>query len=340
MYKHALYTLRTLSNLHAGSGDTQFGIIDKEVQRDTATHYPIINASSLKGAIKDHFAEYLADTNETQGDVDAVKPFHYRAIFGLDLAEQEQIEKIDTPYKDFAAKYTKLPKQGLIKFLDARLLFLPVPGRKHAYYHLTSYETLSEYSALLKKLGIDLNLHFKLVTSHTVGHHIYDKNANSDDIIGGEAFNHLPEEVYAANEQGFNELKRLFGIKHLAVTTQEHFDELLDNLPVIARNKVATFDDLDGNLWYEEVVPREAIFGVVLSYYDNFDNSFAHGKNDQDRFVKAFEAFEAKLLNDTIQIGANASIGYGLSDFAAIVPYTQPKETDPEERTTDAGGEQ
>jgi CRISPR-associated protein Cmr4 len=321
MYKHTLYTMRTLSNLHAGSGDTQFGIIDKEVQRDTATRYPIVNASSLKGAIKDHFAEYLADTNDTQDNPDAVKPFHYRAIFGLDLSEQEQIQQIDTPYKEFAAKYTKLPKQGLIKFLDARLLFLPVAGRKHAYYHVTSRDTLSEYSVLLKKLGIDLDSLFQLPISHTTGHHIYDKNADSDDILAGRSFKHLPEEVYEANKDNFNKLKKLFGIKHLAVTTQEHFDELLDELPVIARNKVATFDDPKGNLWYEEVVPRESIFGVVLSYYDNFDNSFARGKNDRDRFVKAFEAFEDKLLSDIIQIGANASIGYGLTDFDAIVPY-------------------
>ena len=58
MYKNEAYIIRTKTNLHAGSGDTNFGIVDKQVQRDSISNLPIINSSSLKGAIRDHFSTF------------------------------------------------------------------------------------------------------------------------------------------------------------------------------------------------------------------------------------------------------------------------------------------
>lgn len=50
-----LYTITTLSNLHVGSGDINFDIIDNQVQRDAITTLPNINSSSLKGAFREAF---------------------------------------------------------------------------------------------------------------------------------------------------------------------------------------------------------------------------------------------------------------------------------------------
>jgi CRISPR-associated protein Cmr4 len=48
MYNNKAYIIKTKTNLHVGSGDINFGIVDNEVQRDTITNLPVINASSLK----------------------------------------------------------------------------------------------------------------------------------------------------------------------------------------------------------------------------------------------------------------------------------------------------
>ena len=48
----AIYTIEAITNLHVGSGDVNYEIVDKEIQRDTATTLPTIHASSLKGAIR------------------------------------------------------------------------------------------------------------------------------------------------------------------------------------------------------------------------------------------------------------------------------------------------
>lgn len=323
MYKHTLYTIRTLTNLHVGSGDTSFGIVDNEVQRDSLTQLPVINSSSLKGAIKEHFAQLLALDNESANE-DQVKPFHYRVVFGLDLSEQKELEKLvsedNAALKNFSTLYKKLPKQGLVKFLDARLLFLPVRGTKVSHYHVTSIETLREFSGLLQSLNISIDGNYgsKLTFYFPINDH-----SATDNILYGEENDTLEEYQFVAHNEtdDIRAFKQIFGIRNLAIAKHDTFVEILEELPVIARNKL--IDSVSDNLWYEEVVPRESIFCSVLSYYDNFDNVFSNARNDRDRFEKAFKGFHQKLVSDdeVIQVGANASIGYGLTRFEAIVPY-------------------
>ena len=48
-----IYKLRCITNLHVGSGDFNYGVIDNEVERDCLSGNPIIHASGLKGALRD-----------------------------------------------------------------------------------------------------------------------------------------------------------------------------------------------------------------------------------------------------------------------------------------------
>ncbi|MBQ8515320.1 MAG: hypothetical protein IJ496_07970 [Ruminococcus sp.] len=48
-----VYILECLSNLHMGSGDVNYSVIDLEVQRDAVSGEPTMNASGVKGAIRD-----------------------------------------------------------------------------------------------------------------------------------------------------------------------------------------------------------------------------------------------------------------------------------------------
>lgn len=45
--------LSCLTNLHVGSGEANFNIVDREVETDPVTGLPIIHASGLKGALRD-----------------------------------------------------------------------------------------------------------------------------------------------------------------------------------------------------------------------------------------------------------------------------------------------
>lgn len=81
----------------------------------------------------------------------------------------------------------------------------------------------------------------------------------------------------------------------------DEFKELANELPVLARNNLD--NGVSKNLWYEEVVPREAQFVFVVM-----------ARNDDDDFQKFNQHLDGKI----VQIGANATIGYGLCHFKKL----------------------
>ena len=91
-----LYKLECLTNLHVGSGEANYNIIDKEVERDPVTGYPIIHASGIKGALREYFTENKILPDET-----------IHRIFGK-----------PTNAAEFGA--------GTYKFFDAHLLSRPM----------------------------------------------------------------------------------------------------------------------------------------------------------------------------------------------------------------------
>lgn len=296
MYKNEAYIIRTKTNLHAGSGDTNFGIVDKQVQRDSISNLPIINSSSLKGAIRDHFSDLLAQTNDIAVDSEFVKPFVFKTIFG---DEQKNLDEEDSK------TYSKLPKQGLVKFIDAKLLFLPLRSNKKPYYHVTSVETLKNAKEFLENFGINLN--FEEINT----------NGKSVVISKEKEFVTVEDVECETLDLDLQKLKDLFNIENLAIFTEEDFNEAVSNLPVIARNKLN--NGKSENLWYEEVLPRESILYTLFCYYDNLDSKAdSSGKSDKKKFEMAYKLFEKRLLEDNIQIGANASIGYGITKFSKL----------------------
>lgn len=295
MYKNKAYIIRTKTNLHVGSGDTNFGIVDNQVQRDTISNLPVVNASSLKGAIRDHFKEELAQSNDLPIDSDFVKPFVFKTIFG---DEQKELDSDDTK------TYNKLPKQGLVKFIDAKLLFLPLRSNKKPFFHVTSISILKEAKSFLESFAIKLDLD-NIETN------------NKSVVIGNESA--IVEDVKCNFIQiDFSKIKNIFGIENLAIFNDEDFNEAVSNLPVLARNALENGKSV--NLWYEEVLPRESILYSVFCYYNNLDDSTSdsRGKTDKKKFEMAYKLFEEKLLKDSIQIGANASIGYGITKFTLL----------------------
>lgn len=48
-----VYKLECITNLHVGSGDFNYGVVDNEVERDCLSGNPVIHASGIKGALRD-----------------------------------------------------------------------------------------------------------------------------------------------------------------------------------------------------------------------------------------------------------------------------------------------
>ena len=82
-------------------------------------------------------------------------------------------------------------------------------------------------------------------------------------------------------------------------SNMKKFTDGAKELPVIARNYLN--DGISENLWYEELVPREAVFGTIMQ--------------GPDRYMMAMsEALDGRI----VQLGANATVGYGYCLFTLI----------------------
>lgn len=105
-----IVNLECVTNMHVGNGDVNFNIIDNEVERDVVTGYPTINASGVKGALREFFVKKGIDEAAIND------------IFGKDNA-------------------------GKLKFLSADMLALPMRASAgdEAFYLVSTEEAVKKY---------------------------------------------------------------------------------------------------------------------------------------------------------------------------------------------------
>lgn len=134
--KKSLYLIECITNLHVGSGDSDFGLIDNRVQRDVITNFPTINSSSLKGAFAIHF-----NKDETDEKGKPIRTKDGEKIFG----------KGNNGNKD-------LDGQGKYKFFPANLLAIPARSIDNPYYLITSDQIIKDYNEMANLFGTNIKL--------------------------------------------------------------------------------------------------------------------------------------------------------------------------------------
>ena len=90
------YKIECLTNLHVGSGDLNYNIIDNEVERDAVTGYPIVHASGLKGALKEHFKkkedpQFILDVFGQEPGDDKIQAGSYKFLDAYLLARPMRV---------------------------------------------------------------------------------------------------------------------------------------------------------------------------------------------------------------------------------------------------------
>lgn len=265
------YLIHAISNLHVGSGEGDFSVIDKQVQRDQSTRLPIIHASGIKGALREAMEyEYKNNGSNTTPILE---------VFGNDPDPKKRTNF----------------QQGKYNFYDARLLALPARSSHDFFYlatcpglleevvkNLQMFSAQSEYLPLLESLSAQVSDEAKYF------------GTNQDEPI------RLEEEWDASyNDFDLCKLTEIFGDR-LVLLSNQAFDRLAKELPIIARNYLN--DGISENLWYEEVVPREARFIAMIAR--------ENGMDDLNTFLVS--------KNNFVQLGANATVGYGLCLFKKL----------------------
>ncbi len=275
------YLLQCITNLHVGSGDESYGVIDKLVQRDSADNLPVINGSSLKGALKEFFE---AETGENSAMINF--------IFGGENGDQGN-------------------DAGAYSFTPAFLLALPVRSSAAPFFMATSRSCADNFDAIFNRFGFTRGNDW---TKDVAAVNVSTGNAKffaSQPVTEAQAF--LEEyTIKATSGGGFDNIKNLAGItgaNRLAVVDDQDFQTLTDDLhlPVRARNNLGHLENgerVGRNLWYEQFVPRMSSFFFFVGV--------------PDEKVNYFEAFEKTLLSKIVHVGANRSVGDGFCKISKL----------------------
>lgn len=271
------YLLRPFTNLHVGSGETNFGVIDNLIERDSTTGFPCINSSGIKGAIK----QMLHYENITSDDL--------KKIFGSDTDRNKGDSVSGKKYQ-----------QGESFFLSAQLLAIPVRSNKTPFVLATCPQIIRHFLKFWKDLNntdhakkesLDnfINLNPTKGNAYCLKQEITDRNLGGMDINMVSAPNTFIDSKNIVSVFGNTE-------HPIAIISDENMIELCDdlNLPVIARNVLE--DGESKNLWYEQVLPRESLLYFAIIW----------GSNNQS-------IADDHILKKPLQLGGNASVGYGFT---------------------------
>ncbi len=298
MNTYNTFIIETLTNMHVGSGDTHFGIVDNLIQRDPVTNVPVIHSSGIKGALREYFEEAVKNSETT------LTSLELHELFG---------EPVDNK-PELPANLKNGP--GHLIFFEASMLTLPLRSNQNVYYNCISEDILLDYLQLLKdfeKHDLDFSeikdWLGKMVLS---SHDFYYFNAASDleieDFTDGVKY----ADVVSTTIKSFLSTNCNIDIDHLAIFNKDIFNHICQSsIPVVARNQIKS-DGTSGNLFYEEILPRKTKLYFILGYDSylmqtgklplkvKFDNEFKKGGN-------------------IYQFGANYSIGYGFSKIGNII---------------------
>lgn len=296
MFKQAkIFYIHTISPMHVGSG-SDLGIVDMPIQREGHSGFPKIEASSLKGSMREAF--------EMKGRTDLDTLLKTYMSFGYDdtntpSAVQEAFkEKKD---KEFA---------GALGFSDARILLFPIKSAKGIFAWATSPMVLDKF---MKDLEISENKQNFTINKNTITN---DSKINIDnnsvileeyqiDIKKDDNTQQIAN--FLASELSNNEIKEKF----IILSDDDFKDFVTLSTEVITRTKIdnATGTVKDGALFTEEYLPSETVmYSLALASSIMANITQIQDLNSEQDVMNFFTSTVPAVM----QIGGNATIGKGI----------------------------
>lgn len=244
--KPELYIIQCKSNLHVGSGDSNYGVIDKLVQRDTTDNMPCIYSSSLKGAFREYFEEVIEEKKQKGEKVIS------DSIFGK--GENKGSNSIS---------------KGSHVFQQAFLLSIPLRSNQKPFFNSLApfiIEQLFDMAELFNyTFPVELKKELDIVKS-------LQPKDNTPIVFQDNT--DLEIEDFSKPEQKdikLPELQKIIG-DNIIILSNDNMKRMTNDyhLPIIARNKLE--NGKSQNLWYEQVVPRQSVFTAFVVNGEATDN--------------------------------------------------------------------
>lgn len=272
----SICTFYAISPIHAGSGAAT-STVDLPIQRERHTNWPHIQASGVKGAMRDHYRKFAGDE---QGQV-------INFIFGSDKDNDKDQDGFDGDHP------------GSISISDAKLLAFPMRSNIAPFVWVTC-------PSVLKRLKTDLEFakfaELGEIPSVVKGEAVVLKGPLSGDIV-------LEDAVVSVNspENSF-ELPEKFPLaERVLLISDEMFDycvssctEVQTQIKIDSRTGTA----LDGALRYQELLPADSILYSVVYY------SKSAGLNELQ--ADMIQNHIEDVIKDFVQIGGDETLGRGI----------------------------
>ena len=335
----AVLLIATETPLHAGGG-TSLGAVDLPIQRERHTQYPMVQASGIKGALRDlAYSARKIDAEARRKFKDERKP----ALDRVDRHEKpgEMAEAFFSLESAFGPETDRADAHaGALSFSDARILLFPVRSLRGVFAWVTSPFALERFARDLERAGgrvpwsvpriqeteawtgskstirVDTDAivleecHFPSPTGDrcTAVDRIAEHLAEVVGVfgVGDGAHGYWRERLWGAKESGAGET-------NLVILSDTAFrDFVLFSTEVVSRIRVnpETGTVASGALWSEEHLPSDTVlYALVLS--------------DAPRGVRTETAHDAagvmKLLRGVIeeqplsvvQLGGDETVGRG-----------------------------
>ncbi|MGP8321778.1 MAG: type III-B CRISPR module RAMP protein Cmr4 [Methanosarcinaceae archaeon] len=296
--------------LHAGSG-SDLGIVDLPIQREKHTGFPKIEASGIKGCLRESFENKLERENT-----------ELNLAFGPESANESHA--------------------GALGFSDARLLLFPVKSVKGVFAWITCPQILVRFKRELelcgaikenngfdipeketapKKCGLFVKKDKIVLEEYTFS--VTKDGENGEDSATTMFAKWLKDNVANNMEQFWKDKIE----KDVLVLSDEDFKDFVTmSTEVIARTKIDDYTGTvaKGALWYEEYLPVDSILysivfsGPVFEKKEEKKGEFRVDDSEINNDIKRTEAETEKVMNfftenldPILQIGGNATIGKG-----------------------------
>jgi CRISPR-associated protein Cmr4 len=311
----AILFLYTETPLHAGSG-TSLGIVDLPIQRERTTGYPMIQASGLKGCLRD----------AVNGDAPKLK-----LVFGPDTGRGEEPSE----------------HAGALSVGDARILLFPVRSLIGVFAWVTCPNVLARFKREAEMTGLSMS--WNLIGPKDDGTALV---ADGSILI---ANGKVVLEEFAFTAQTHSEVKAIADwLKQNALPAGSEYDYWQDTLEkrlvILPENAFRDFVQLSteviarvriddtkktverGALWTEEHLPSETLlYATLFASKPRVQNP----PSDLQDAAAVLNFVKNAVDGKRLQLGGDATVGRGIVKARVVESQAQAQGAS----TTQPGGQ-
>jgi CRISPR-associated protein Cmr4 len=333
--KAALLFLYTETPLHAGSG-TSLGIVDLPIQRERTTGYPMIQASGLKGCLRD------VTTDHKNWCQDNNCPLYPHADW------DRKVEIVFGPADTQRAS----EHAGALSVGDARILLFPVRSLIGVFAWVTSQNVLARFKREAEMTGLSMS--WNLIGPKDDGTALVADGsiliANGKVVLEEFAFTAQTDSGVRAIAQWLKANALPAGgeyaywrdtlEKRLVILPENAFRDFVQlSTEIIARVRInnTTKTVERGGLWTEEHLPSETLLYATLFASKprvKDDDLPDDWKQASGRIEKIMEFIKEAIDGKRLQLGGDATMGRGIVKVRVVEPQAQAQGA----RTTQPGG--